>query len=220
MFQDLDVRDVANKFSIIWSDFKNFLIFYFLNFLLFMTYQTTGIILKIIDRGEADQIFNIYTKDKGKIVALGRGTKKIQSKLNGQLQPFSLVYLMVASGKKYDHIAGAENIKNFLKIKKSIRKIILGSYAMELVDKMTRENESEPEIFDLLVRFFEAIELAEMDGKIIEAYRQNFLIKLFSILGLTPPPEIICSKNKLAKFSQEHLECELKSLNLLNLISP
>ena len=183
-----------------------------------MTYQTTGIILKIVDRGEADQIFYIYTKEKGKIIALGKGTKKIQSKLNGQLQPFALVYLMLAFGKKNDHLAGAEIIKNFSQINKDLRKIILGCYAMELVEKMTPLSEPEPEIYNLLLRFFEALDKKEMDDKTVGLYRHNFLIKFFSILGLTPPPEIVCSKNKLNKFVQDNVECELKTVNLLEKI--
>jgi len=79
LFQDLDVRDVANKFSIIWSDFKNFSIFYFLNFLLFMTYQTTGIILKIIDRGEADQFLTFTPRIKVKLWLWGGAQKKFKA---------------------------------------------------------------------------------------------------------------------------------------------
>ncbi len=185
-----------------------------------MTYQAKGIILKIVDRGEADQIFYIYTREKGKITAIGKGTKKIQSKLNGQLQPFALIYLMLAPGKNQDHLAGAEAFKNFGEIKKNLRKIILGSFAMEVVEKMTPFSQPEPEIYDLLSRFFEALNKKELDPKTIESYRQNFIVKFFSILGLAPLPEIACNKNKLGKFVQDNIEYELKTIKLLEKIGP
>ncbi len=183
-----------------------------------MTYQTTGIILKITDRGEADRLFSIYTKENGKITALGRGTKKIQSKLNGQLQPFSVIYLTLANGKNNDQLIGAESLKVFLGLKKNLRKIILGTYGLELVEKLTRVNEPEPEIFALLLRYFSAVEKTKLDLKTIEAFQRAFALKLLAILGLQPPKIVLKKKQLLADFLSQHLECELKSVKLINKI--
>jgi len=39
---------------------------------MFTHYRTQGIFLKKEDRGEADQLFTIYTKDYGKLEILGK----------------------------------------------------------------------------------------------------------------------------------------------------
>ncbi|MFA6322424.1 MAG: DNA repair protein RecO [Candidatus Buchananbacteria bacterium] len=179
------------------------------------TYQTTGIILKISDRGEADQVFSIYTKSKGKILALGKGTKKIQSKLNGQLQYFSLVYLMIAPGKMHDHIASAEIVLNHPKIKSDLKKIILASFALELVEKMTRNGQPEPDIFLLLENFFKVVENETFDAVKINKYKRMFVVKLLGILGFAPPVGIINSEKKLTDFLTTHLEMPLLSVKLL-----
>jgi len=111
--------------------------------------------LKKTDRGEFDQLFNIYCEKKGKIVALGRGTKKIQSKLNGNLQQFGIINLMIANGKNYDHITSAQLVENFSGIKKDFKKIILASFSLELVEKLTKPGQGEPKVFILLKRFLD-----------------------------------------------------------------
>ncbi len=55
---------------------------------MFTHYRTQGIILKKEDRGEADRLFTIYTKDFGKLELLAKGERKIKSKLRGGLELF------------------------------------------------------------------------------------------------------------------------------------
>jgi DNA repair protein RecO (recombination protein O) len=179
------------------------------------TYQTNGIILKISDRGEADQLFSIYSEKKGKVMALGKGTKKIQSKLNGQLQPFSLIYLMIAPGKNHDHIASAERLKNFGSIKADLKKIILASFAVEAVEKMTKLGQPETEIYNLLERFFSALEKEKFDLHKVKRFKKMFMVKFLTSLGLTPPNEIINDGKKLEHFFKEHSEVDLETEKFL-----
>ena len=55
---------------------------------MFRHYRTQGFILKKADRGEADRIFTIYTKDFGKLEILAKAERKIKSKLKGGLGLF------------------------------------------------------------------------------------------------------------------------------------
>ena len=64
-----------------------------------MLYQTQGIILKRTDFSETSQLFSIYSSGLGKIEVIGRGTKKIKSKLNSQMQFFAVIDLEIARGK-------------------------------------------------------------------------------------------------------------------------
>lgn len=182
------------------------------------TYQTQGIILKISDRGEADQLFSIYTKTHGKIQALGRGTKKIKSKLNCQLQPFANIDFMIASGKSYDHIAAATQVENFLNIKKDLKKIILASYTLELTEKMTENGMAEIQIFSLLKNFLKALNSEEFTDLKMKRFKQMFVIKLLSILGLLPPKNIINDQKKLDLFLKNNLEKELYTERFLEKI--
>lgn len=173
------------------------------------TYQTPGLILKIADRHEADQLFSIFTLKAGKISALGRGTKKIQSKLNGQLQIFSLLDLMVASGRNYDHLAAAEMIKNFSGLKNDLRKIVLAAFGLEAVDKLTKLGCPEPEIYRLLEKYLAFIDKNKLDAKSFLAVKQKFIIRLLAILGLAPGQAIAADQKKLDNFLNQHLDFPL-----------
>ena len=179
------------------------------------TFQSPGIILKKTDRGEFDQLFNIYCEKKGKIVALGRGTKKIQSKLNGNLQQFGIINLMIANGKNYDHIASAQLVENFSGIKKDFKKIILASFSLELVEKLTKPGQGEPKVFILLKRFLEAVNNNSLSDREWRGVLQAFVTKLLSILGFQPSADVAADIKKLDKFLKKHLDSQLQTEKFL-----
>jgi len=179
------------------------------------TYQTLGIILKKTDSGEADQLFSIYARKTGKILALGRGTKKIKSKLNSSLQQFAIVDLMIAPGKNYDHIAGAVIVKNFSNLQKDLKKIILGSFGLELVEKLTKVGQPDLKIFDLLAKYLEVIDSHSLKDNEWPEIKQTFIVKLLTLLGFAPPADIISQPKKLDNFLKQHLDFELMSERFL-----
>lgn len=184
------------------------------------TYYTKGIILRKTDRGEADQLFSIYTEDRGKIVAFGRATKKIQSKLNGALQPFATLQLMMAHGKVYDHIAGVEIVQHYSGVIQDLKKIVLGSHGFELVDHMTKLDNGDPRIYRLLEAYMAAIEENDFSDNDWHLVKQAFVIKLLALLGFSPPEEVAESEEELEKFLNEHLDFELKTTPFLARIRP
>jgi len=180
-----------------------------------MSYQTFGIILRQMDRGEADQFFTIYAKNLGKITALGRGTKKITSKLNYHLQSLAVVDLFLAPGKNFFGIAGVNLVYNFSKIKNDFKKIIFACFALELVDKLTKTDLAEEKIYHLLIKYFLALEKNNFTKKQWAMVQQAFVVKFLTILGLAPKEEIAASPTKLDNFLNEHLEAELLTKNFL-----
>ncbi len=183
-----------------------------------MTYQTQGIILKKIDFREADQLFSIYTENKGKILAIGRGTKKIQSKLNCSLQYFSVLDLMIAPGKNYDHIAGVYLANNYKKIQKQIKKVILASFGLELIEKLTTLGNSDRRIFILLKRYLDAIDSNDFSDREWQLVKNAFSVKFLDLLGLNPPSEIVSNPIKLNIFLKNQLDFELKTERFLSKI--
>jgi len=207
-----------------------------------MTYQTQGIILKKTDHNEADQLFSIYTEKKGKILALGKGTKKIQSKLNSSLQHFAIIDLMIAPGKNYDHIAGVNLIKNFSQIKNDLKKIILASFSLELVEKLTKVGMPDSKIFILLIKYLSAINdnsftphpfRSNRETTQLASYRkgagftqeewrtikQAFTVELLALLGFGPTADVISDPKKLGNFLKQHLDFELQTEKFLTKIS-
>lgn len=152
-----------------------------------MTHQLRGIILGKQDYRESDRLFVIYTDELGKIEALAKGVKKIKSKMAGHLDFFSEIDLMVAPGKNYFQIAGADIRKNFTNVNKDLAKIALASFCLEMVDNFTKPEHPDQKIYALLKYFLNALNNRK-DKKFLENYGLSkfFIIKLMSLLGWEP----------------------------------
>jgi DNA repair protein RecO (recombination protein O) len=152
-----------------------------------MTYQVKGIILKKQDYRESDRLFIIYTDELGKIEAVAKGVKKIKSKMAGHLDLFFEIDFMVALGKTYYQIAGADIRKNFNNMKKDLAKTVLGSFCLEIVDNFVKPGHPDYKIYRLLREFLNVLNNSDKKN-FLENYAllKFFIIKLMSLLGWEP----------------------------------
>jgi len=177
-----------------------------------MDYQAQGIILRKTDWKETGQLFSIYTKDFGKIEAVSRGSKKILSKLNCHLQFFAVVDLSWVKAKTFDQLTGALISENFINIKNDLKKIMVASFGLELVDKLTKQNQPDEKIFILLTKFLGLINDNLITSAVDEKkVKELFIIKLMGLLGYEPKGEVTQSSARLKLFLKDHLDQELKT---------
>lgn len=118
-----------------------------------MTYHTTGIILLKRDFREHDRIYTIYTTDHGKIEALGRGTRKITSKLASHLEPPSLVDLLIVRGKIFDHIAGAKRLEEFITLRSDFSRLLEFARIAGVFDQEVKLEHKDRYLYDFLYNF-------------------------------------------------------------------
>ncbi|MBU3965540.1 DNA repair protein RecO [Patescibacteria group bacterium] len=157
-----------------------------------LPYSQQGIVLASDDFKEKDRILTIYTKEFGKIRAISRGSRKIDSKLAPHLEVLSYSNLMLFSGKSLITITGAFEIKNFRNLKNSAEKLSAALYLAELLNRATFENLPDEEIFNLLLDL-----LKYLDKDIHESAEKLkpaeviliFKFKLLNFLGLLPEAE-------------------------------
>ena len=180
------------------------------------TYATTAIVLRQTDFREASQLFHFYTREYGKVEAVARGSKKIKSKLRGHLEPFGIVRILVAHGKRIDQLAGAAIQDGFQNIARNLEKIGVASFGIELVDRLTKPGSPDPEIFDLLADFLATLDQENLTRAKINAYQDAFALKLLGLLGLHPEPRIAKNSAKLRDFLREQLDREVKSLQFIS----
>ena len=72
------------------------------------TYRCEAIILGYTPLGEADLLVTMFTRDQGKVRAVGKGARRSTSKLVGHLEPLTVVKLSMAHGRSMDIISQAE----------------------------------------------------------------------------------------------------------------
>ncbi len=114
-------------------------------------YSTRAIVLKRRDQGEADRVVTVYTPGLGKRTFLARGVRKPASRKAGHLEPFTYVNLLLAKGRTWDLITQAETVSSLRGLREDLERTAYGCYVAELVDAFTQEEDSHPEVFDLLL---------------------------------------------------------------------
>ncbi|MBU3942603.1 DNA repair protein RecO [Patescibacteria group bacterium] len=100
--------------------------------------------MKKVDLREANQLFTVFTEDYGKICVLGRGIRKIKSKLRSGIDIFYLSEIEFVQGKAYKTLTDAKTInKNKDNFEERLK---IG----ELVDKLVKAPEKDKNIWKLL----------------------------------------------------------------------
>lgn len=108
-------------------------------------FHTQGIVLKKSPYREFDGIFTIYTKDFGKIEAIGRGIKKPAAKLANHLQVFDFSEIEFVLGKNFKVLTGANADKN-----------LLSEGAVDffdLLDSLTAIDDPDENIWNLVLKY-------------------------------------------------------------------
>jgi DNA repair protein RecO (recombination protein O) len=149
------------------------------------TKQLNGLILSRKNWLENDRIISFYSQEEGKIDILARSSRKIESKLGPVIsEPFVLLRVTVASGKKFFHLIGVEARRHFKKILKSETKLIKINDIFNQIDALIKFQKKDAKIYFLTAKFLETVEkISEIKLKAISS---AFLIKFLAFSGYKP----------------------------------
>jgi DNA repair protein RecO len=178
---------------------------------MFVNYRTQGIIIKKEDRGEANQLFTIYTKDFGKLEIFGKAIRKISSKLRAGTDVFYLTDIEFIQGKAHKTLTDAVLIEKFEDLRKDLNKLKIAYKISEILDELIKGQEPDEEIWDLLNKAFQRLNDLKLKIKNWKLIYYYFLWNLFSLLGYEPQLyncSICQEKLKPEKFcnNAEHLK--------------
>lgn len=163
---------------------------------MFTHYRTLGLILKKNERGEADQLFTIYTKDFGKIEVLGRAIRKISSKLRAGADIFYLSEIEFIQGKAYKTLTDAVLIDKFDILRKSLRRFKIARSIAGILNNLIKGQERDEALWELLTESFGRLntryKLMDTVYKVYHYFFWNFLF----LLGYRPEINncIFCQK--------------------------
>jgi len=154
---------------------------------MFLNYRTKGFIFKKEDRGEADQLFTIYTKDFGKLEILGKAIRKISSKLRSGAETFYLSEIEFIQGKTYKTLTDAILVEKFKNLRKDLKRLPIAYKISEILDNLVRGQEADEKIWHLLNETFNKLNNCQIvklsNCQLLYYY---FLWSLLSILGYKP----------------------------------
>lgn len=146
------------------------------------SYSSEGIVLSRRNFGEADRILSVYSKEHGRISLMAKGVRRPKSRKRGHIEVFNLVKFQAISGAGMDLMTEAEVVEDFAMIRKSLNKISLAYYFMEVIGKITHEHESNVDLFNLI---FDSLDKLKITKKLKEL-RLDFISKLLVLMGYWP----------------------------------
>lgn len=122
------------------------------------TYKTIGINLKSMPLGERDRLLTVLTRDYGLIQAVAPGSRQHKSQLAGRSALFVINELSMSKGKTLDRITQAETITSYPGLSRNLGTLTASQYLTELVLAQALSDQSQAELFDLLVEHLSRLE--------------------------------------------------------------
>lgn len=149
----------------------------------FRSLRVEAIVLRHADWGEADRLLTLYTREHGKVRALAKGARKINSRKAGHLEPFTRVKLQLAKGRDLLIVTQAESVEAYQPLREDLVRMGTAAYAVELLDRFVPDEEvAVPLLYRLLTETLARL-AAEPDPWLPVRYYE---MRLLDFLGFRP----------------------------------
>jgi DNA repair protein RecO (recombination protein O) len=172
------------------------------------SFKTLAIVINRKNFGEADRIITVFSRDKGKIKIIAKGVRRIKSRRSSQIELLNLSILSI-SDHKIPILTEAENVKNFPSVKENLKKSGVAFYLCELIDGLTAEHETNPEVYALLEETLDKLEWEDNYRNLVSEFEQSLL----ALLGFWPKENLFVEDR--GAFIEDIMERQIKTKRIL-----
>ena len=144
-------------------------------------YRESGIILRTMRLGEADNIVSIVTEGRGKVRAVAKGVRKTKSRFGGRLEPLNHVALQLYEGRSLDTITQVETLEQFRGVREDLDRLGRATTMLEAVDALVQEGHEDRRLYQMLLGALRTLE-ATPSPLVVPA----FFWKLLAHVGFRP----------------------------------
>ncbi len=155
-----------------------------------MTSLLHAVVLGCRDYKEHDRFYTLYTRERGKLRVMGKGTRKFTSKLAAHMQPFAEVQVMIAYGRMWPKLAGVERGTDFARIREHLPLFGLGLGLNELIVRAVEDGEPDPNLYRFLLDAYAWIQtLPELSRRRLSFIHSTLTLKWLILIGFGPHTE-------------------------------
>lgn len=131
--------------------------------------KTEAVILSKMNYGDTSNIISVYTKDYGKLSVIIKGARSSKSKSGLIADPPNHVQIVIYKKDTRDIqiLSSIDMISYFPKMKEDIGRLRFSFAIIELVKKLTPENETNLRLFNGLSRILSLIDSSDENPKIL-----------------------------------------------------
>ena len=138
-------------------------------------YKTQGIILNKKDQGEANSVFQVFTKEYGKLTLFATSVRKSTSKLRGGLGLLSLSQLEFIQGKNKKVLVQAIPLCQYLTPLHNPLCLQAGVQIATLVDQHMGEQEQDQKIWDVLTQTLSQLKKGDIPEQVYQLFTPQFM---------------------------------------------
>lgn len=133
-------------------------------------------VLKVADYGENDKLVWLFTDKLGKISAIAKGAKKSKSKSFSITLPFCFGEYTIFKGKSMYILSEGKIIESFQGFLSDLNTLTYASYICELIDISMVDEESNREMFKIMVSALYLLKSRAIDDDmLLRIYELNIL---------------------------------------------
>jgi len=163
-------------------------------------YRAKGIFIKKQDQGEADQLLTVFTEQFGKIEVLGKGIRKITSKLRAGADVFYLSEIEFIQGRNHKTLTDALAIDKFSGLRESPNKVVFIKAIVASLNDFLTSQEKDEKIWQFIFNVFCSLNAQPLNGAGDQSLFYHYsLWNFFAVLGYSPELHHcpMCSKKLL-----------------------
>jgi DNA repair protein RecO (recombination protein O) len=145
---------------------------------------TPGLVLRIVDYGEADRIVTLFTRDLGRLGALAKGARRSRRRFGAALALFNLgeATLVERRGAELARLDAFALARDFSGLAADLARLTHASYAVELIRELTPQRHPDRAIFDLGAGFLAALAAAAPRPELLRVFE----LRLLDAVGFAP----------------------------------
>jgi len=148
------------------------------------SYPLHALVLRKTKLGETDIILTLLAVDGRQVRAVAKGLRKPGSRFGGRLEPYSVVDLLMHTGKSLEVVSEARTVAAHALLREDLDRSSAAAVVADLLDKMAVEGQEEPRLFGLGTTTLDVMEWCEVSA--LPALVVAFLVKAMAMHGYRP----------------------------------
>lgn len=150
-------------------------------------YPLRALVLRKTKLGETDIILTLLADDGRQVRAVAKGLRRPGSKFGGRLEPYSVVDLLLHTGKSLEVVSEARTVSAHAELREDLDRSAAAAVVADLLDKISVEGQMEPRLFALSTTTLDVMASAPQEAlpRLVVA----FLVKALAMHGYRPELE-------------------------------
>lgn len=146
-------------------------------------HHTTGIILGMRDRGEANRVYVILTRDLGVIHAIAQSSRKETSKMRYGLQLFDHSNIDCVYGNDFWRLTGIEPVASGVDLIAPGSLFVMWRNIARLLERLIPFDEAHPELFETIIDAYQLARKEHLNDTKVRSLEKVLLVRILYHLG-------------------------------------